>query len=134
MDTRTKILTAEAAAELPGRLAREGRSLVVVSGYFDPLVAEHARLLEQARGDAGALLVAILSPERPLLDGRARAELVAALAVVDYVVLPGQEPADEFLSRIPCTRLVRQEPEHERITRDLIAHVHRRQQSNEPRP
>lgn len=108
MDTRTKIVPAAEAA----RLAAAG--VTVVSGYFDPLLAAHAERLQQLKRP---LLVAIAEPVDPILPARARAELVAGLAVVDYV-------AESLDGLAPQTRL---EAEDERRLQDLIAHVHARQ-------
>lgn len=58
-----------------------------VTGHFDPLLAEHVRRLAQSRKPGQLLVVQVTNPPHPLLAQRARAELVAALAMVDYVVL-----------------------------------------------
>lgn len=119
MDTRTKIISAERVAEL----ALSGAYLV--SGCFDPLVAG---LAEQLAGlkpkethagakESRALVVLIRSAGNPILPPRARAELVAALAVVDYV-------CDEDCEIEPAVRL---EQEHAHRLRELIAHVQARQ-------
>ncbi|HEV8263512.1 MAG TPA: adenylyltransferase/cytidyltransferase family protein [Gemmatimonadales bacterium] len=71
------------------------------NGVFDLLHAGHIALLETARGEGDALIVAINSdasvrrlgkgpppsPQRPLVPEAERARLVAALAAVDCVVL-----------------------------------------------
>ena len=110
MDTRKKIITGVDAA----RLAAQGATLV--SGYFDPLLASHAARLSELK--RGTLIVAIENPARPILDARARAEMVASLKMVDYVV----ESTDGLA---PAVRL---EQEDERRREQLIAHVHLRQQ------
>ena len=79
MDTREKIR--EQSALKPGA--------IVVSGQFDPLLAAHAEWLHQARGGADGLSVVITEPSDPLLPAKARAALVAALAVVDEVIVAG---------------------------------------------
>jgi bifunctional ADP-heptose synthase (sugar kinase/adenylyltransferase) len=66
-----------------------------VSGHFDPLLAEHVRRLEQARKPGQLLVVEVTNPAQPLLSQRARAELVAALSVVDYVVQGDGEPGTD---------------------------------------
>src|SRR5450755_2082158 len=58
-----------------------------VSGNFDPLLAEHVRRLREYKTDGQALVVEITNPAKPLLSQRARAELAAALSLVDFVVL-----------------------------------------------
>lgn len=126
MDSRSKILSPVEALEVVLPLRAAGRSLAVVTGYFDPVVAEHARRLATAKGDAHLLMAVITSPDQPILPARARAELVAALAVVDYVVLPPVEEVDDFLGQLVPVRLERQESDHQRLTRDLIEHVRRK--------
>jgi bifunctional ADP-heptose synthase (sugar kinase/adenylyltransferase) len=105
LDTRTKIVS---AAEARQRLA--GQSAHWLSGYFDPLLAEHVRMLRQNTAAGCRLVVEIANPPQPLLPARARAELVAALAIVDYVVLAdgaktSETPADtgvteRFIQRV----------------------------------
>jgi len=124
VDTRTKIISAERVADL----ARSGAYLV--SGSFDPLVAglaEQLAALKQKVTREGtkenrALVVLIRSTENPILPARARAELVAALAVVDYV-------CDEECEIKPAVRL---EQEHAQRLGELIAHVHARQNAGVP--
>ena len=82
MDTRTKIIPRH---ELQARL--ESHAAHWVSGSFDPLLAEHLRRLDQAQEPGRLLVVEVTNPPQPLLGQRARAELVAALSMVDYVVL-----------------------------------------------
>ena len=77
MDTRTKIIDRERAPQ----------GAAWFSGNFDPLLAEHARMLHEIKSPGHLLVVEITNPVRPLLAQRARAELVAGLADVDYVVL-----------------------------------------------
>lgn len=96
MNTRSKILS---RADLQTRLAQHragGKQIVLANGCFDILHAGHVRHLEGARREGDVLVVAINSdasvcglkgPGRPILSAPARGELVAALAVVDYVVI-----------------------------------------------
>lgn len=67
---------------------RDGRW---VSGDFDPLLAEHVRRLRDETAPGRLVVVEVTNPARPLLPQQARAELVAALAMVDYVVLGNGE-------------------------------------------
>ena len=86
-------------AELIDAIAREraaGRTIAFANGCFDLLHVGHVRYLEGARREADRLVVAINSdesvrgskgPSRPVLPEADRAELVAALRAVDYVVI-----------------------------------------------
>ena len=110
MDTRAKIIATSEAA----RMAAEGAT--VVTGYFDPLLASHARrLADLKRGPK--LIVAIVDPPEPILPARGRAELVASLGSVDYVV--------ETAGGIHVD--VRLEDEDRQRFKELVAHVHARQ-------
>ena len=126
MDTRRKILTPETALALD--LARP---LVLVSGYFDVLRAEHARELESVRSRSGAitLMVAVLPLPGELLNQRARAELVAAIRVVDYVVTADGAGMDPLIAALAPSSVARFEEADARRTQELVEHVHRRQTS-----
>lgn len=58
-----------------------------MAGHFDPLLAEHVRRLKEHAASGRPLIVEITNADESLLQQQARAELVAALAMVDYVVL-----------------------------------------------
>jgi rfaE bifunctional protein nucleotidyltransferase chain/domain len=73
-----------------------GRTIAFANGCFDLLHVGHIRYLESAAREADVLIVAINDDEsvrtlkgkgRPILSAADRAELVAALRCVDYVVI-----------------------------------------------
>ena len=121
MDTRAKILSAPAVVP--------AEQVVVVTGYFDVLRAEHVRQLAQVRaGTAGARLLVIVSQGRDtLLPAGARAELVAGLRMVDYVLTADDGDVDAFIEALKPARVVRLEAEDARRVDRLKEHVHRRQ-------
>jgi rfaE bifunctional protein nucleotidyltransferase chain/domain len=91
-----KILTRAAMLAERGRLRAGGKRLVFTNGVFDLLHVGHVRYLAEARALGDALLVAINSdrtvrelkgPARPIFNQAERAEILAALRVVDYVVV-----------------------------------------------
>lgn len=96
MDTRTKIIEAGQAREIAGAPGTRW-----IAGHFDPLLVEHVRLLEREAAGAALLIVEITNSAHPLLAQRARAELVAALEMVDYVVMsdPAAAPDAELTRR-----------------------------------
>ena len=85
--------------ELAARVAAEraaGRTIAFANGGFDLLHVGHIRYLDAAAAEGDRLVVAInddasvarlKGPGRPILAAADRAELVAALRVVDYVVI-----------------------------------------------
>lgn len=114
MDTRTKIIAAEAAQEVARQCRAAGKAVILVTGFFDPLLAAHGRRLEEIARAGAILVVAVQDPARPLLVAQARAELVAGLRVVDYVILGGTIAADEVFH---------EEAADQRRTQELAQHV-----------
>ncbi len=95
-----------ALAELEERAAelrRDGRTIAFANGHFDLLHVGHLRYLQAAREQAEVLIVGLnddLSVTRlkgvgrPLVPAAERAELLAALRPVDFVVVfAGDSPA-----------------------------------------
>ena len=75
---------------------RQGRSVVFTNGCFDLLHCGHVHLLREAKACGDTLIVAINSdrsvkaikgPRRPVLPETDRVELIAAMEMVDYVLL-----------------------------------------------
>lgn len=123
MDTRNKILSFAGAMALP-----RGR-LVVVTGTFNPLLAEHARVLAAVRNRTPGhpLLVVVLPATPALLPLRARAELVAAMRMVDYVLASDHAEAEKVIDCLAPVETVYMEADDHVRTSQLIEHVHRRQ-------
>jgi bifunctional ADP-heptose synthase (sugar kinase/adenylyltransferase) len=74
-------------------------------------------------------LVVVLPLPDPLLPQRGRAEMVAALRMVDYVVTADDAAPDALLASLEPAHLVRLEEAHAARKRQLMEHVHRRQTS-----
>jgi D-glycero-beta-D-manno-heptose 1-phosphate adenylyltransferase len=103
--TGKRIPRAEAAA-LGERLRQEGRQVVFANGCFDLFHVGHVRYLEGARQQGSVLVVGVNSDRsvrqlkgegRPLLPEDARAELLAAMECVDYVVVFDDVTAENLL-------------------------------------
>src|SRR6478672_12896809 len=106
---KEKILSTEQAATTATEMRATGRKLVFTNGCFDLLHVGHVRYLQAARTLGDALLVAINGDEsvralkgegRPLNREADRAEIVAALASVDHVVVFPEERATAVLEKI----------------------------------
>ena len=126
MDTRNKILEWREAKRLLGQRHAGAVRWKVVTGYFDPLLASHVRRLREIAGPGGRLIVAVADPDRPLLPARARAELVAALEMVEAVV-PAEGNLSELHEMAPAIDIYHEESSDERRRDELIRHVHERQ-------
>ncbi len=88
---------------------RNGERVVFTNGCFDLLHPGHVRLLEESRSLGDALVVAINSdasvrqlkgPGRPVTPEAERAEVLAALAAVDYVVIFDEPTPRELIARL----------------------------------
>jgi D-beta-D-heptose 7-phosphate kinase/D-beta-D-heptose 1-phosphate adenosyltransferase len=101
---------------------RGGRRVVFASGSFDLLHPGHVRFLEQARPLGDILVIAVKSdadvsrdaiapatasektpsaePSRPITPSTERAEIVAALAAVDFAVELGESTARELIAEL----------------------------------
>ena len=83
--------------------------MVFTNGCFDLLHPGHIRCLEEARARGDLLVVAINSdasvrrlkgPSRPLIPESERAEILAALAAVDYVTIFDQPTPRDLIARL----------------------------------
>ena len=89
------VVSREQLAANVQRDRREGRTIAFANGCFDLLHVGHVRYLQASAQQADRLIVAVnddavaatKGPGRPILPAADRAELVAALRGVDYVVI-----------------------------------------------
>ena len=131
MDTRSKILDPSSTLQ---RLSEHDHPAVLIArGSFDILRAEHCHRLAREKAKSEKLVVLVANeaedggtPRPTVLDARTRAELVAALQVVDYVVICGEAEAQGLISALPSARLI--EPDTPPL-RDIKADVLRRAHS-----
>jgi len=95
-DYTQKILSREALRKQANEWRAAGERIVLTNGCFDVLHVGHIRYLHGAKELGGRVVVAINSDEsvqtikganRPVMPERERAELIAALADVDAVVI-----------------------------------------------
>ena len=90
-----KLVDRKHLAEICRRLRAEGRRLVFTNGCFDILHKGHVRYLRQARRLGDVLIVGLnsdssvsrLKPGRPVNSEKDRAEVLAALFMVDYITI-----------------------------------------------
>ena len=92
----SKLLSREDLLRERGDLRAAGERVVFTNGVFDLLHVGHVRYLAQARSLGDVLVVAINSdrcvrelkgPDRPIIDEKERAEILAALRSVSYVTI-----------------------------------------------
>lgn len=96
LKAHNKILTRDELRERVSEWRRAGEQITLANGNFDLLHVGHVRYLRGAKALGGRLVVAINSDEsvralkgegRPIMPAEERAEIVAALADVDSVVV-----------------------------------------------
>jgi D-glycero-beta-D-manno-heptose 1-phosphate adenylyltransferase len=104
-----KILSVEEAAGRVDELKRQGRRVVFTNGCFDLLHPGHTRYLAEAKMLGDVLLVAVNSdrsvrelkgPGRPVFPENERAEILAALAAVDYVTIFDELTPRKLIARL----------------------------------
>jgi hypothetical protein len=102
---------------------------VLVAGSFDVPGVEQVRELQQihTRFPDGALVAAVLPYENELLSQHARAEMAAALRVVDYVLIVESagrpNDLDRLVDHLQPVAVIQLEEAGLRHLRRLIAHV-----------
>src|SRR5712671_4816319 len=108
-EVASKIVARDVLREKLAEHKRHGQRIVFANGCFDMLHAGHIRYLEGARREGDILVVGVNTdssvcnlkgPGRPILDENARAQLVAALRCVDYVVLFAEPNVEALLEEL----------------------------------
>jgi rfaE bifunctional protein nucleotidyltransferase chain/domain len=103
------ILSEPALIEAVGRDRAAGRTIAFANGCFDILHVGHVRYLRAAAAEADRLVVAVNSdrsvaalkgPGQPILSAADRAELVAAVKGVDYVVVFDDPTVERLLNAL----------------------------------
>lgn len=112
----SKIISIEKAGEIFTSSFREENIIVFTNGCFDLLHRGHIYYLSKAR-DMGSILVIGLNgdtsvsvlkgPGRPVNDQQARAEVLGALSMVDYIVIFQQQTPLELINSIKPHILVK---------------------------
>ncbi len=101
-----KIASLEEMRTLREELASQGRKVVFTNGCFDLLHVGHVHYLKEARQQGDLLIVGlnddestrhIKGPGRPLMLQEDRAEILAALECIDYVVIFSERTAERLV-------------------------------------
>lgn len=110
------ILMLDAAAAFVESRRAAGSRIVFTNGVFDLLHPGHVRYLAAARAEGDVLIVGVNSdrsvrankgPDRPITPARERAEIVAALAVVDAVVVFDEDTPAALVRQVQPDVLVK---------------------------
>jgi D-beta-D-heptose 7-phosphate kinase/D-beta-D-heptose 1-phosphate adenosyltransferase len=111
-----KIVSRPEIVAIGAQARRDGRRIAFTNGCFDLLHVGHIRYLAAARDAADLLIVGVnddasvrrlKGPTRPLVPDAARAEVLAALAAVDYVTLFSEDTPYELIRAVQPDVLVK---------------------------
>ncbi|CUW41525.1 fused heptose 7-phosphate kinase; heptose 1-phosphate adenyltransferase [Magnetospirillum sp. XM-1] len=112
----SKIVPANAAAEMVDRWRRKGHKVGFTNGCFDLLHPGHVSILAQARAACDKLVVGLNSdasvqrlkgPTRPVQSEASRATVLSSLATVDLVVIFGEDTPLEVIGVLKPDVLVK---------------------------
>lgn len=104
-----KLIDHDQITEVVRNSKAAGKTLVFTNGCFDIIHAGHVRYLAEARKLGDCLIVGLNSdrsvqelkgPTRPVNPQADRAEVMAALAAVDYVVIFDERTAERLISEV----------------------------------
>lgn len=124
-----KIVDLGTAATFAEAVKRNGKTVVFTNGCFDLFHVGHLQTIEEAAGFGDALIVAINSdasvralkgPNRPIVNERDRARLIAALPSVDQVIIYDEATPHEILRRIRPNVLVKGGTTDEIVGREIV--------------
>ncbi|HDS31055.1 MAG TPA: D-glycero-beta-D-manno-heptose 1-phosphate adenylyltransferase [Firmicutes bacterium] len=111
-----KIISRDEASRIGRELRSSGKKLVFTNGCFDLLHPGHVDLLIRARMLGDVLMVGLNTDDsvrrlkgekRPVLDEETRSKMLAAIEVVDYVVLFDEDTPIELIKSVMPSVLVK---------------------------
>ncbi len=109
MNPESKFKNIEELKDIVKQMHAAGRMVVFANGCFDLIHVGHIRYLQSARKMGDALIVgingdagvkALKGKGRPLQSGRDRAEMIASMECVDYVLLFDDLTVDGILNEL----------------------------------
>ena len=113
--TDNKVVEFTDIREIVSRQKKEGKKIVFTNGCFDLIHIGHVRYLNEAKALGDILVIGLnadesvsrIKPGRPVTPELQRAEVLAALEVVDYVVLFKEDTPYELIKEVQPDVLVK---------------------------
>jgi len=105
----TKIKTIEEIGHLVRELKQKSKKIVTCNGCFDILHPGHIKFLKEAKQQGDILIIGLNSdssvkqnkgPGRPINNENDRAQILAALEMVDYIVIFNEKTPIKLLETI----------------------------------
>ena len=116
-DMSVKVMTRDQLAPLLRTARTQGKRIVFTNGCFDLMHIGHTRYLQAAKDLGDLLVVGVNSdasvrslnkaPDRPIVSDAQRAEVVAALGCVDYVILFNEPDPHSLIAALQPDVLVK---------------------------
>ncbi len=112
---KNKLLTLQQLAKALKPL-KKSKKIVFTNGCFDLLHAGHLSVFEKAKNLGDILIVglnsdrsvkAIKGPQRPIVDEKNRAKLIAGFACVDYIVIFNEPTPAQTIRKLKPNILVK---------------------------
>ncbi|MFH1504658.1 MAG: pantoate--beta-alanine ligase [Candidatus Omnitrophota bacterium] len=130
----SKIKTLPELKEIISKLKKEGKTIVFTNGCFDLLHPGHIKILKQAKKNADILIVGLNSDcsvrkikdkGRPILDERARLQILQSIEFTDYILLFDEKTPYNIIKKLRPNILVKGKdwPENQVIGRELVDKV-----------
>lgn len=130
----SKIIDKRQLVDRIKRLRQRGRRVVFTNGCFDILHAGHVRYLRDARAQGDVLIVGLNSdrsvkvvkgPQRPIVPQDQRAEVLAAIESVSYVVVFDEPDPLDLIQALRPDVLVKGEdwPESQIVGADFVREI-----------
>ena len=110
-----KVCNRQTIRKISARLRKEGKKIVFTNGCFDLLHAGHVRYLNRAKTLGDVLIIGLnadssvagLKPGRPANSQKHRAEVLAGLAAVDYIVIFSEKTPYNLIKTVRPDLLVK---------------------------
>lgn len=110
-----KVCDRQTIRKISARLRKEGKKIVFTNGCFDLLHAGHVRYLNRAKKLGDVLIIGLnadssvagLKPGRPVNSQKHRAEVLAGLAAVDYIVIFSEKTPYNLIKTVRPDLLVK---------------------------
>jgi rfaE bifunctional protein nucleotidyltransferase chain/domain len=104
-----EVISLQEAVIIREKLRAEGKTVVLTNGHFDILHVGHVDCLQRAKTLGDVLIVGLNSDastrllkgeKRPIVPQEERAQLLAALQCVDYVIIFEERTAERLLAAL----------------------------------
>ncbi|MBI5409098.1 MAG: D-glycero-beta-D-manno-heptose 1-phosphate adenylyltransferase [Nitrospirae bacterium] len=111
----SKVINRADIGGIIAQLKTQGKKIVFTNGCFDIIHVGHVRYLTEAKKLGDVLVVGLnsdrsvsgIKPGRPVNSENARAEVLAALCMVDYVILFDEDTPYELIKEVRPDVLVK---------------------------